>query len=561
MKKFTCCVVFSLLWLVPYTMATPVQWSIADGGNGHYYEAILEPDGISWTDADIAASSKVGDWHLVTISSAEENAFVYDLVNDDPAFWKKGGTSGNWGGPWIGGYQVNDTGPWHWVTGEPFDYKNWGPLEPFGNGDKIALFGYQTTMGPYWNDAYDTHMYHGYIIESGSFSPPVPPDVEAGENRTCHKGVEVILMATFFDNPSDTHTAWWDFDGDGAFDQEGIVDEENGSGAVYGTHVYDLPGEYTAWVCVQDDKGESACDDIVITVIANQPPVAQCQDITLDAGPDCEVAASIDAGSSDPDGDPITIIQDPAGPYPVGQTVVTLIVTDDFGASDSCTATVTVMDTWPPEVICQDVTVTAGPGGVADADVDDGSYDTCGDLFSLVQIPAGPYSVGVTEVILTATDLSGNTASCLAVVTVLPQVVIDIKPTDCPNPLNVDSRGVLPMAIVGTDDFDISMVDPESVRLIGIAPLRWSFEDVCTLFGPLLDNESEFSCTDEGPDGLMDMALKFDNQEIAEALELISGPLTDGEEILVSLTGSLLPEFGGAPIEGKDVVRIIKKVK
>jgi hypothetical protein len=53
------------------------------------------------------------------------------------------------------------------------------------------------------------------------------------------------------------------------------------------------------------------------------------------------VAASIDNGSYDPDGDPITLSQDPPGPYGPGQTLVTLTV-DDGQETDSCTGTVTV---------------------------------------------------------------------------------------------------------------------------------------------------------------------------------------------------------------------------
>lgn len=184
MKKLSFYVIISLLWLVPGTMASPVQWSIADGGNGHYYEAVLVPEGISWTDADLIASSKAGDWHLATISSAEENDFVYDLV-DDPAFWRIVGSHGL--GPWIGGYK--EAGQWKWVTGEPFfpdssAYENWGPHEPFGNGDKIGLFGYYTLMGSYWNDAYDRHMPSGYVIESETILPPpvieVSVDIKPG---------------------------------------------------------------------------------------------------------------------------------------------------------------------------------------------------------------------------------------------------------------------------------------------------------------------------------------------------------------------------------------------
>jgi len=75
----------------------------------------------------------------------------------------------------------------------------------------------------------------------------------------------------------------------------------------------------------------------------NQPPVAVCQDVTVAAGPSCLAEAEIDGGSFDPDDDPITLVQDPSGPYGLGETLVTLTVTDDQLAGDSCTATVTVV--------------------------------------------------------------------------------------------------------------------------------------------------------------------------------------------------------------------------
>jgi uncharacterized repeat protein (TIGR03803 family) len=90
---------------------------------------------------------------------------------------------------------------------------------------------------------------------------------------------------------------------------------------------------------------------ILFKLVLNRPPVAQCHDVTVSAGPNCTADASVDNGSSDPDaGDTITLRQEPPGPYPLGSTPVTLTVTDSHGASAGCTATVTVVDTTPPTV-------------------------------------------------------------------------------------------------------------------------------------------------------------------------------------------------------------------
>ncbi len=90
------------------------------------------------------------------------------------------------------------------------------------------------------------------------------------------------------------------------------------------------------------------------TPISNNPPVAQCMDTTVPTDPTVCFAtvASVDNGSFDPDGDPITLEQIPASPYALGMTDVTLVVTDDLGAMDSCEAKVTVVDQEPPMVLC-----------------------------------------------------------------------------------------------------------------------------------------------------------------------------------------------------------------
>lgn len=102
----------------------------------------------------------------------------------------------------------------------------------------------------------------------------------------------------------------------------------------------------------RDPQNLQATCGLSIQVPLNQPPVAQCRDVVVPADGMCQAAASIDDGSFDPDGDPLTLTQDPPGPYPLGETTVELTVEDDQGASATCTATVTVEDVSAPVVEC-----------------------------------------------------------------------------------------------------------------------------------------------------------------------------------------------------------------
>jgi hypothetical protein len=149
---------------------------------------------------------------------------------------------------------------------------------------------------------------------------------------------------------------------------------------------------------------------------SNQSPVAMCQGVMVSAGPSCTANASIDNGSFDPDGDPITITQVPPGPYPLGTTTVRLTVEDDTGATDTCVATVMVVDNTPPMVNCPANIVTTTAPGQCSAVV---SYPvpTASDNCPSVMVSCNPasgstFAKGTTVVNCTATDASGNTASC-----------------------------------------------------------------------------------------------------------------------------------------------------
>ncbi|MCU7805452.1 MAG: hypothetical protein KZQ96_19855 [Candidatus Thiodiazotropha sp. (ex Lucinoma borealis)] len=76
-----------ILLLSTVTHATIVEWSVADGGNGHLYEAVLAGSDITWENAQAAVQARGADWHLATITSAAENAFVENLFASDSAFF------------------------------------------------------------------------------------------------------------------------------------------------------------------------------------------------------------------------------------------------------------------------------------------------------------------------------------------------------------------------------------------------------------------------------------------------------------------------------------------
>jgi hypothetical protein len=129
-------------------------------------------------------------------------------------------------------------------------------------------------------------------------------------------------------------------------------------------------------------------------------------------------------------------------------------------------------------------------------------------------------------------------------------VAVDIKPAGCPNPLNVKSRGVLPAAILGSEGFDVSLVDFASVELAGVSAIRSSLEDVAA---PVA-NGDECACNEYGPDGWPDLTLKFETQQIVETI----GDVNDGDVLPLTLTGVLRD---GTLIEGTDCVVIRGKHK
>ncbi len=137
---------------------------------------------------------------------------------------------------------------------------------------------------------------------------------------------------------------------------------------------------------------------------------------------------------------------------------------------------------------------------------------------------------------------------------------LDIKPGSCPNPFNRHGNGVLPVALVGTADFDPTEVDLSSLQLsradgIGgsVGPLEGPpgphsvFEDVGTPF-----DGKPCDCHDLGGDGIDDLSMKFKTRDLVDALEL--DDLSGGALVELVLSGSLLD---GTPFVAGDCIVIV----
>jgi uncharacterized repeat protein (TIGR01451 family) len=156
-----------------------------------------------------------------------------------------------------------------------------------------------------------------------------------------------------------------------------------------------------------------------VWLLPNVPPVANCQSITVSAGAGCLAsvsAAQVDNNSTDSDGTIVSYVLTPAGPYAFGTNSVTLTVTDNRGGSNSCSATIVVVDQTPPTITCPANIVTNVPFGQTTAVVNYPAptiSDNCsGTSTNFVPASGSTFALGTNAVTVTATDGSGNTNSC-----------------------------------------------------------------------------------------------------------------------------------------------------
>ena len=135
--------------------------------------------------------------------------------------------------------------------------------------------------------------------------------------------------------------------------------------------------------------------------------------------------------------------------------------------------------------------------------------------------------------ILAVVGLAVIVASLMAIASVQATVIsfeVDIKPNNVVNSINPGSGGLIPVAILGSETFDVADVD--------VTTLAFGVPDCCP--GPAHDGHLQ----DVNDDGLTDLVLHFRTQETG----------ISAGDTLACLTGEL---FDGLPIEGCDTIRTV----
>ncbi len=164
MKKLLASI--ALAGLASTANAIPVEWAVADGGNGHFYHFVA--GNFTWHQAlDESSAMTANGWegYLATVTSEAENNFLSNSVSNQVG-WLGGSDAGN---------ALND---WTWRTGpeagQSFTFTAWSSGEPnncCGGEDYLQ----HNWVGNRWNDhggPGNPGQRNGFFVEFSA--PPIP---------------------------------------------------------------------------------------------------------------------------------------------------------------------------------------------------------------------------------------------------------------------------------------------------------------------------------------------------------------------------------------------------
>lgn len=194
-----------------------------------------------------------------------------------------------------------------------------------------------------------------------------------------------------------------------------------------GQTTYDFPpGTHKVITVAKDTSGNTSTYSFLVTVVDNTFPIPlTCPgNITVsnDAGVCGAVVNYAIPTFFDECGVTVTPVAGlPPGFFPIGTTTVIWHGTDPSGNFTPCTFTVTVNDTENPTITCPaDITVALDPNVCTKVVTWPAPTvtDNCAATGSCSPASGSSFGVGTTVVTCTATDTSGNTATCTFNVTV-----------------------------------------------------------------------------------------------------------------------------------------------
>jgi Ca2+-binding RTX toxin-like protein len=146
-----------------------VQWSTAEGGNGHWYGLVQSAGtSVTWQNAFKAAGTFGPNTTLASLNTQAEHDFVVSQLMNS-SFNSRA---------WLGGVRDN-TGEWKWLNGDTFGFTNWAPGEPNNKyliEDKLQIY-----RDGNWNDASSSDRWSdsSYLIET-DVAPLIPTPPQTG---------------------------------------------------------------------------------------------------------------------------------------------------------------------------------------------------------------------------------------------------------------------------------------------------------------------------------------------------------------------------------------------
>ena len=341
---------------------------LGDYNGSRYYRANSSS---TWSSANNLAQSVGGQ--LVTISSLAENNWLASAL-------------GNSGSYWLGLNDVAVEGTFVWSSGSTSTYRNWNTGEPNNtNNEDYAEF---IASNGKWNDL-------GNSNNCGSLKGII--EFPCSGSNGGGSGVSASAQC----GPCPTVT----------------MTQVTNAGSCAGN--YTIVRTWTATVngLVVGTQTQT------ITVVDNVAPVISCpaNPCVSAANGLCSANVSFNATATDNcSGATITYSPASGSSFPVGTTPVVATATDGCGNTSTCSFNVIVLDNQNPVVSCPANISVSSTGANCNAAVTYNvtATDNCSATVTTNPASGSVFQVGTSTVTATATDPSGNTATCSFTVTV-----------------------------------------------------------------------------------------------------------------------------------------------